>query len=155
MHPNAALLERFYAAFTARDHAGMAACYHPDAEFHDPAFGDLRGPQVAAMWRMLCERATDLRVEASAITADDHRGQAHWEAWYPFTRTGRKVHNVVEASFEFKDGLILRHRDDFSQWKWARQAMGPVGLLIGWTGFFGRKLQATTHAQLAAFMGKA
>lgn len=152
MHPNAELVQRFYAAFAARDGAGMAACYHPDAEFHDPAFGDLRGPEVPAMWRMLTERATDLRVEASAIEADDRRGRAHWEAWYPFARTGRRVHNVIEASFEFEDGKIRRHRDDFSRWAWARQAMGPAGLLLGWTGFFGRKLQATARGQLAEYM---
>jgi ketosteroid isomerase-like protein len=42
MHPNAALIERFYAAFAARDAAGMQACHYPDIVFSDPAFGGLR-----------------------------------------------------------------------------------------------------------------
>ncbi len=42
MHPNAALIQRFYAAFAARDAAGMQACYHPDVVFRDPVFGELR-----------------------------------------------------------------------------------------------------------------
>ena len=154
MHPNAALLERLYACFARRDHAGMAACYHADASFRDPAFGELRGAEVPAMWRMLCERGADLRVEASNIGADDQRGRAHWEAWYTFSRTGRPVHNVVEASFELEDGKIRRHVDDFSRWAWARQAIGPAGLLLGWSGFFGRKLQAQARGQLESFMRK-
>ena len=39
---------------------------------------------------------------------DDRGGSAHWEAWYTFSATGRKVHNVVEANFEFADGRVLR-----------------------------------------------
>ena len=33
---NADLIERFYAAFAARDGGAMAACYAPDARFSDP-----------------------------------------------------------------------------------------------------------------------
>ena len=64
------------------------------------------------MWRMLCERATDLR---SVHSRRPHRGRdtgsAHWSADYTFTTTGRKVHNAIDASFLFTDGLITAHRD--------------------------------------------
>lgn len=86
----------------------MAACYHPEVHFSDPVFADLRGEEAGDMWRMLCGRATDLRIEFDEVTVDEDRGSAHWEAWYTFS-TGRKVHNVIDASFEFSDGLILRH----------------------------------------------
>ena len=49
MHPNAELLTGFYNAFAERDGAAMASAYHPDAQFSDPVFPDLRGPQVGAM----------------------------------------------------------------------------------------------------------
>ena len=58
---SAALITQFYAAFGARDHAAMARCYAPDAHFSDPVVPDLPDAQVAAMWRMRCERAKDLR----------------------------------------------------------------------------------------------
>ena len=106
MPTNADVIRSFYAAFQRRDHAAMAACYAPDATFSDPVFRDLQGPRVAAMWRMLCERATDLRIEASDIEAEGDRGSARWEAWYTFSATGRPVHNIIRASFEFRDGLI-------------------------------------------------
>lgn len=132
MHPNAGLLTRFYAAFARRDHATMAASYAPSARFSDPVFPDLNGPQIGAMWRMLCLRATDLRVEASAVDADDRRGTAHWEAWYTYSATGRLVHNVIDASFRFEAGLILEHTDHFDLYRWSRQALGLKGVLLGW-----------------------
>lgn len=134
MHPNAALITRFYTAFQARDHATMADCYAADATFHDAVFTDLEGARIGAMWRMLCSRGTDLRVEFSAVQADDTAGQVHWEAWYTFQATGRPVHNVVEASFTFRDGRIALHHDRFGFWPWATQALGIPGRLLGWSG---------------------
>ncbi|MEO7762395.1 MAG: nuclear transport factor 2 family protein, partial [Casimicrobiaceae bacterium] len=104
MHPNATLLTNFYTAFAARDGDAMASAYTSDAQFSDPVFTDLKGAEVGSMWKMLCSRATDLRVEARDISADNLEGKAHWEAWYTFTKTGRPVHNVIDATFEFRDG---------------------------------------------------
>jgi ketosteroid isomerase-like protein len=70
------LIERFYAAFAARDGAAMAACYTADARFSDPVFTDLRGKEPGAMWRMLTSRATDLDVELVEHAAEDARGTA-------------------------------------------------------------------------------
>lgn len=152
MHPNSALIERFYAAFAARDAAGMAACYHPDVVFTDPAFGELRGPQAGAMWAMLVERGTDLRVTASDVHADDAAGRAHWDAHYTFSQTGRPVHNRIDAEFAFRDGLIVRHTDRFGFWTWARQALGVPGLLLGWTPFLRSKVRATARRGLEKYM---
>jgi ketosteroid isomerase-like protein len=154
MHPHADLIRGFYEAFQRRDHAAMAACYAPDATFSDPVFRDLQGPRVGAMWRMLCERATDLRVEASGIAAEGERGSARWDAWYTFTATGRPVHNIIQASFEFRDGLILRHTDVFDLTAWARQALGLKGLLLGWTPFVQNAIRAQAARGLDAFLRK-
>jgi uncharacterized protein len=132
MHPNQDLIGRFYAAFARRDHATMAECYGPRCRFSDPVFPDLNGPQVAAMWRMLCIRASDLRIEATGLAADDSAGRAHWEAWYTFSATGRPVHNVIEARFTFEGGRIATHHDRFDLYAWSRQALGMKGLLLGW-----------------------
>lgn len=148
---SAELVERFYAAFSERDHAGMAACYHPEVHFSDPVFPDLHGPMAAAMWRMLCERGTDLRLEASAITDTS----AHWEAWYTFSATGNAVHNVIDASFEFRDGLIVRHVDVFDFYAWARQALGVTGVLLGWTPMVKNKVRSQAGRQLEKFAAKA
>jgi len=145
---NEALIARFYEAFAARDHQGMAACHHDDARFSDEVFPDLRGPRVAAMWRMLCERGEDLVVIFSDVEADGDRGSARWEAVYTFRATGRKVTNRIRADFRFKDGLIVEHCDAFDFWAWSRQALGPIGWLLGWSPMLRRKVQRTAGGQL-------
>jgi ketosteroid isomerase-like protein len=130
-HPNAGVIARLYEALDAQDGETMASLYADDAVFSDPAFGELRGPEVGAMWRMLCEQATDLSVTASDVEADDDAGSASWVAHYTFSQTGRPVENRVQARFRFRDGKIAEHRDSFSMLRWSRQALGSAGLLIG------------------------
>jgi ketosteroid isomerase-like protein len=130
--PEARMILSFYEALGRRDAESMVACYHKDVVFQDPAFGELRGDRARNMWRMLCGRSTDLRVEVSNVKGEPGRGSAHWDATYTFTSTGRKVVNRIDARFEFAQGRIMRHEDRFDLWRWARQALGPKGLLTGW-----------------------
>lgn len=158
-HPNAALIARFYAAFAALDADAMAACYAPDARFEDPVFTLSGREEIGAMWKMLCEATrangpTNWRLEARDLGADDRAGRAHWEAWYRFSATGRDVHNVIDAAFEFRDGLIAVHRDAFDFWAWSRQALGAPGLLLGWTPMLRGKVRSQAAAKLAAFRAK-
>jgi len=141
VHANEELISRFYSAFQRRDAAAMASCYHADVTFSDPAFPELRGDRARGMWAMLCERGSDLELEFGDVRADDKSGSAHWEARYTFSATGKKVHNVIEARFEFRDGLIARHTDSFDFRRWAGQALGVPGRLFGGTGFLRRKVQ--------------
>jgi ketosteroid isomerase-like protein len=147
-----ALIERFYTAFDARDGDAMAACYAPGARFSDPVFQDLRGEEVGAMWRMLTSRASDLRVDLEEHTASDREGSAHWIAHYTFTATGRPVVNDVRARFRFADELIAEHVDEFSFHAWSRQALGPAGLLLGWTPILRRRVRSNARAQLDSSM---
>lgn len=144
-HPNAALIERFYAALGRRDAEAMIACYAPDATFRDPAFGTLDAAGVAAMWRMLCAKGKDLEVVATDIDADDASGRAHWVARYTYSGTGRKVSNAIDAAFRFRDGLIVEHRDSFDLRRWMAQAIGLKGMLLGWLP----PVQAAVRAQAA------
>ena len=150
---NVALIERFYGAFDEGDGETMAACYAPDVRFSDPVFPDLRGSQAGAMWRMLTSAPGDLRIELLEHQADEARGSAHWRARYTFTETGRAVVNDIHASFRFEDDLIVEHRDDFSFHRWARQALGPVGLLLGWTPLVRSAVRRKAAARLERFTG--
>ena len=152
MHPNAKLIRTFYTAFAARDANGMAACYHPAVRFSDEVFTDLEGARASGMWRMLCERGKDLKIEFRDVEADEATGRAHWEAWYTFSATRRHVHNKIDAHFEFKDGKIIRHRDSFSFWAWASQALGPMGMLLGWSAVVKNRVRAQAAKNLAAFL---
>ncbi len=146
------LINRFYSAFARRDHQTMAGCYSSDAEFTDPVFRNLRGAEVAGMWRMLCERGTDLRIEFREVRSEGSRGSAHWEAWYTFSATGKKVHNVIEASFEFENNLIRRHTDRFDLYGWTRQALGLKGVLLGWTPLVQNAIRRQARRSLEKFL---
>lgn len=145
------LLESFYTAFQHRDYAEMAACYHRDIHFSDPVFADLRSTQAKAMWHMLCERGKDLQVTFSDVQADEGRGQARWEARYTFS-TGRKVHNIIEATFVFRDGKIIQHQDHFDLWRWTRMALGPMGWFLGWSSVVQNRVRETAVASLNKFV---
>lgn len=149
--PPADLIQSFYAAFARKDWAHMASCYHPEAAFRDEVF-NLEGKRIGAMWRMLLEAGKDLRVESSGISSEGEEARAHWVATYSFSGTGRKVRNVVDARFAFKDGLIFRHRDTFDFWRWSRQALGFPGLVLGWTPRLQHTVQGKARANLDAFV---
>lgn len=153
-HANAELIETFYTAFARRDAEAMAECYHDDIRFSDPVFTDLRGERARDMWRMLCGRAADLEIEFSEVHADATDGRAHWEARYTFTATGRKVHNRIDASFRFDGGKIVEHTDVFPLWKWTRMALGPVGLVLGWSPIVQNKVRAQAASNLEAWAKK-
>lgn len=154
MHPNATTIETFYTSFGKRDAEGMIACYAPDVEFSDPVFPALRGDEARAMWRMLTERAADLRVEASGIEADDASGRAHWDAYYTFSATGNKVVNRIDATFTFRDGKIARHNDRFDLRAWAAQALGLKGKLLGWLPSVQNAIRANADKGLRAYIAK-
>lgn len=148
---NTATIERLYAAFAECNGAAMTACYAAGAHFRDPAFGDLEGDDIGAMWRMLTGRAKDLAIELREHEAGDEAGSAHWIARYTFS-TGRPVVNDIQASFRFDaEGQIADHVDEFDFRRWARQALGPSGNLIALLPPLRGKARAKALDQLAAF----
>ncbi|MFK7832639.1 MAG: nuclear transport factor 2 family protein [Winogradskyella sp.] len=150
------IIETFYTALNRCDGKAMAACYHDAIIFEDPAFGILKGDRAKAMWLMLCEsqQGKGFKVEFSNIEANDNSGSAHWEAFYTFSKTGRKVYNRIDAKFEFKDGLIIKHTDTFNLHQWAKQAMGFKGLIMGRTRYFSSKLKIQTNSMLNKYIAK-
>jgi ketosteroid isomerase-like protein len=148
---NEALIERFYGAFSHGDGDAMAACYAPDVRFSDPVFPDLHGARAGRMWQMLTSAPGEVRIELLEHEAGEERGTAHWKARYTFTQTGRPVVNDIHATFRFGGGLITGHRDDFSFHRWSRQALGPSGLLLGWTPLLRSAVRRKAGARLDAF----
>jgi len=145
------LIDAFYGALAARDGEAMAACYHDDALFEDPIFGELNVGDTRDMWRMLCSSDTDLSLTHTVLRASETTASANWIATYTFSATGRPVTNDVTASLQLSDGLIIDHRDDFSFYKWSSQALGLPGTLLGWTPILKGKVRKESHAALAAF----
>jgi ketosteroid isomerase-like protein len=149
------LIETFYRSFSQADAESMVACYADDIDFEDPAFGPLHGNDAKNMWRMLVGRSNgQLNVVFTDVWADESKGGARWTATYPFSKTGRRVVNKIEASFEFENGKIKKHIDRFDFWKWSSQALGISGTLLGWTPFLKNKIRSNALAQLKSFSSK-
>jgi len=160
MHPNEQTLTRFYTAFAALDADTMASCYAEDAVFNDPGFS-LNGRQdISGMWHMLCEAAQgngreNWRLEFREISANADTGRAVWEAHYQFSATRRQVHNIIGSDFSFTpEGLIDIQRDHFDFWRWARQAIGLGGVMLGWAPFFQKQMRKQARASLTSYMAR-
>lgn len=156
MNPNEQLIFKFYTAFAKADTKTMCECYHTNIQFQDPAFGILKDNDVCKMWNMLIDKSKgNIKIEFLDVKADDYSGTAKWIATYNFSKTNRKVVNVIYAQFQFKDNLIIRHTDNFDLWKWSKQALGFKGLLLGWTGFMQKQIQKQALFSLKNYKQKA
>jgi ketosteroid isomerase-like protein len=147
------IIEQFYDAFQNLDAEKMISLYHPEIVFEDPAFGKLKGKRAENMWRMLCcsQKGKDFRISYNISHYDHKNAKANWEAFYTFSKTGRKVHNKISASFVMKEGLIIKHLEDFNLYSWSKQALGLKGFLLGNTSFFKNQLNQQTNKLLDDF----
>jgi ketosteroid isomerase-like protein len=153
---NEDLVTRFYAAFQKLDYATMQDCYADDVIFMDPAFGSLEGGEAKAMWEMLAKNARNFSLVFSDLKAEDEEYiTCKWVATYTFSATGRKVVNRIKAYIRVQSGKITEHTDYFNFWKWARQAFGLNGWLLGWSSFFQSQVRSKARGNLDKFMGKA
>lgn len=154
MTPNEDLIYHFYTSFKLKDYKGMQECYADNAVFSDAVFQNLDAKQVRAMWQMLISRGKDLVIEFKVLPSAGEHVRAEWVAYYTFSSSKRKVENHIRAEFVVQDGKIVRHTDSFHFHTWAKQALGPMGLLLGWTPYLRNKVQRTAMKGLVDFMGK-
>lgn len=154
MSENQKLIETFYTCFKNKDYKGMQACYGENAIFNDALFNNLNAKEVKSMWQMLLMSAKDLNIEFSNISSNGNFVYAHWDAYYTFSKTGNRVVNRVDATFEIENGEIVKHTDSFSFYTWAKQALGMPGLLLGWTDVMKNKIQTSAKENLDKFMAK-
>jgi ketosteroid isomerase-like protein len=152
MTPNEQLINTFYNAFQHKDYKTMQACYADTAVFSDEVFVNLNAAEVKAMWEMLCKKGKDLELVFSNVRSTENTGSAEWTATYSFSKTNRKVINRIQASFEFENGKIVKHTDQFNFYTWASQALGITGSLLGWSGFLKNKIRKEARKNLRAFM---
>jgi ketosteroid isomerase-like protein len=148
------VIDQFYTAFQKKDWKSMQALYHDDATFSDPAFQNLTSKEVKAMWHMLLTASKDLELTFTNVSGDDNKGSCRWDAFYSFSRTGRKVHNIITANFVFKQGKIVSHLDHFDLWKWSGMALGWPGKLLGWSPLIKNKIRDMARKNLMKFISE-
>jgi ketosteroid isomerase-like protein len=151
---NQDIVKLFYTAFQKKDFMTMQSLYADNATFSDPVFQNLSASEVKGMWEMLLTSSTDLKLDFSNIQANGEEASCDWQAWYTFTLTGKKVHNMIHAEFVIRDGKIISHRDHFDLYRWSRMAFGISGIVLGWTGFMQGKVRSRARHRLDSFMQK-
>lgn len=145
-HPHATLVRRMFESLNRLDAGAVRGCYHPNATFHDPVLSLIGQDQIAALWAMICASARSSGTLPSGqpagvrwgitlrtLSADETHGHADWDAYDRYAGAGRQTQTRIRSRFDFQDGLILRQCDDFQFWRWAHQALGWRGTLLGWT----------------------
>ena len=152
MTPNEQLIHTFYTAFEQRDYKVMQDCYSDNATFNDPVFCNLDSHQVRAMWEMFLVKNKSLTVDFSDIQENGDIVSARWRADYIFTSTGRSVSNSIKAEFRIENGKIVQHTDRFDFYRWAQQALGLKGVLLGWTPILKKKVQRFAMATLQSYI---
>ena len=142
---NAALIDRFYEAFARQDGEAMAACYTPDAHFSDPVFTDLHGEEVG---RDVADALRARHRPAGRALGGRGRRRAG------LGPLGGRLHVLHRATGPQRDrGLVsLPGRPDrrpsrqFDLWAWSRQALGPLGVVLGWSPPVQGKIRAQARA---------
>lgn len=152
MNSQEELLFKFYTAFQTKDKKTMLECYHDDAEFRDPVYGIVRGVAVKAMWLMIMERGNEFAIEFRNIRANETEGTVDWVSRYTYSKTDRPIINRVHATFKFKDGKIIFHRDSYSVWRWAGMALGLTGYLLGFTPFIQNQIKSDAQTSLRMYI---
>ena len=155
MESNKQLIEKFFDAFAKLDYHTMQNCYGENPIFNDPVFGILQGDEVRSMWEMLCKNAKDFSLRYSSIEIDDEYATCKWAASYTFSKTSRRVVNNVKAYMRIQNNKITEHTDEFDFYKWARQALGLPGILLGWSGYLKNKIRRSAKSSLKKSMAHA
>src|SRR4029450_9001521 len=125
MHSHAEVLTRLFTALDRHDHEAMAACYAKNASFRDITFKLDGRTRIHAMWHMICDG--DIKTTFKIDEVDDRTAFVTVVDDYTFMAKGRKVHNVIQSRFRFKDGSIVEQRDSCDSRKWASMAIGGGG----------------------------
>lgn len=142
-------IHQLYTSIANRAISNIKTCYAPTARFNDPVFDTLVGNEIPKMWRMLIEKSKgNLEIEYTIIKSNEHKSSVEWIATYTFGKNKRKIRNVIQSEFYFKDGLIIKQNDDFNIWTWSKQAFGFSGFLFGWTGYMQNKIQEKANLAL-------
>ena len=108
MHSHTEVLTRLFTALDRHDHEAMAACYAKNARFRDIAFKLEGRTRIHAMWHMICDG--DIKTTFKIDEVDDRTGFVTVVDDYTFRAKARKVHNVIQSRFRFKDGAMSSSR---------------------------------------------
>lgn len=125
--------ERLFSALRHRRAADAAACYDEDALFTSPFIGEVRGPEVEALWRAIFASTRDSTLSYTIVDIGLTTARVEGVATFSLTSSGRSVTGRFNSALSIRDTRVVWHDDTLDAWAWACMAFGPSGLMLGWS----------------------
>jgi len=88
-----AWLQRYGAAWEARDPAAAAALFTPGATYHEMPFDPVKQGRAAIQdyWKTVTADQREIQVETRVIAVNGNTGVAHWKATFKLQSTGATI----------------------------------------------------------------
>ena len=113
MHPHEALIRRYFDACNAADHAGLVACFTPDAvHYFPPGLPEIpwRGAEtIASKWIWCVEQlGSQWTIEKVLVSHDSNEAVIEWTHWKRKSATAQRGDEWYV--FDERSGLIKEIR---------------------------------------------
>ena len=88
-----AWLEKYAAAWEARDPAAAGALFTADATYHEMPFDPVKQGRAAIQdyWKSVTADQREIKVETQVIAVNGNTGVAHWKATFKLQSTGATI----------------------------------------------------------------
>ena len=143
------IVEQFYAALNAKDLLTLRSLYHPKAEYNDEIFS-LNYKEILALWYSSMQPEMELVAEVHSIDQQKESIVTHWTISYTIASINKRITLDEVGRFEFQDGLIIRHTDEYSFYRWCAQAFGVAGMLASWSKWLRKKVRNQAYSSINA-----
>ena len=100
------------------------------------------------MWKMLLNNNQNFKITYKIERVSESQFIINWKAEYLFGKKKRRVINFVESNIKIKDSKIIEQIDSFNFYKWAKQSLGIVGLFLGKSKLFRKKISNSAYKKL-------
>ncbi|ARU92149.1 hypothetical protein SCLARK_001685 [Spiroplasma clarkii] len=148
---NKEVVVKFFTALSKGDWKLMNNLYSKDVAFSDTVFGELNYSQITNLWEMLLTENPDLSANFK-IVEDGEVVKVQWVMVSKFGQKHRKVILNILSTLEVSKGKIIKHNDHFDFKKWAKQALGIIGWMLGSKQSFKNRIKEEAFIKLNSFI---
>jgi len=150
MIENKNVITGLYNAYKERNPELMASFYTEDASFKDEIFGEVTGQEIPKVWEVVHSTTSNFYLYFHIVNVNKNLATVNSQLSYTFKHTGRKIDISITSIFRFENGKIRHQVDEYSLWKWASQAFGVSGFLLGWNPKFKNKIRQSAQNTIAS-----
>ena len=146
------LINRFYIIVEEGSLNSINDIYTGSVVYFDPMFEMLENDKVLAMWHLLSEMRSNLKIEIGNINdeGDGYYTCRHTDT-YIFSPNSKQIVMVSTGNFKIENGRITEHSEGFSLHKWATQAYGLWANVVGWNRWYQQNIKNEMRRKLLSY----